>query len=460
MNDAEEVAVIGSGPSGLAAAFRLQQAGYRVKIFEANHSVGGKMKTVHRDGYLIEEGPSIMSTAYRAILGVVEDAGLSGELVPGGSVFGFPRDGRLHYLDTNRLIRSAARFELLSNRSKLALGKLLADCLRHRKFLDSGDLPALAALDHESAADYARRRLNDEVLQYLVSPALRALAGNPPELLSSLDLLYCFRSFLAGAKFVAFRDGMGSYAEALGRRFAVVLDARVRSVEESGAEVHLTWRDDAGVEHVDRFAGCVLAVSAHQAAGVHAGLDSWRAEFLRRVRYTSIVNLSIGLSQEPRTLPAAFVLIPAAVSRELIVIACEHRKAPGRAPAGKGLVGIYPSAEWSRELYDEDDDSCIKRLLDAADQIVPGLSDDVELTHLTRWDTVVLQSRPGYWRELAEFNRIRTSRDRRIQLAGDYFCTSTLDSATAAGERAARNLRTALISARRQESAIGRPTVT
>ncbi len=446
MSTFEEVAVVGSGPSGLAAAYRLQQAGYRVKIFEANDYLGGKMKTVHRDGYLIEEGPSIMSTAYRAILGVVEDAGLAGEIVPGGSVFGFPRDGRLHYLDTDHLLRSAARFQLLSHRSKLALGKLLADCLRHRKTLESGDLPALAALDHESAADYARRRLNDEVLQYLVSPALRALAGNPPEVLSCLDLLYCFKSFLAGAKFVAFRDGMGSYTEALGRLFDVALAARVRSVEETSDEVHLTWRDHVGVEHADRFAGCVLAVSAHQAAAMHAGLDPGRAAFLRRVRYTSIVNLSIGLSREPRWLPAAFVLIPAVVSRELIVIASEHRKAPGRAPAGKGLVGIYPSAEWSRELYNEDDDSCVKQLLDAADQVVPGVGNDVELTHLTRWETVVLQSHPGYWRELAEFNRIRTGSDRRIQLAGDYFCTSTLDSATAAGEHAARNLRVALLS--------------
>ena len=36
-----EIAVVGAGPAGIAAAFRLQQAGYRVRVFEAESRVGG-----------------------------------------------------------------------------------------------------------------------------------------------------------------------------------------------------------------------------------------------------------------------------------------------------------------------------------------------------------------------------------------------------------------------------------
>jgi hypothetical protein len=43
------------------------------------------------------------------------------------------------------------------------------------------------------------------------------------------------------------------------------------------------------------------------------------------------------------------------------------------------------------------------------------------------------------------FHEIRRSRDRRVQLAGDYFATSNLDAASTAGERAARDLLGALV---------------
>jgi len=43
--DAKRVAVVGSGPAGLTAAFHLAKAGYRVKVFEAQSSPGGMLRT-------------------------------------------------------------------------------------------------------------------------------------------------------------------------------------------------------------------------------------------------------------------------------------------------------------------------------------------------------------------------------------------------------------------------------
>jgi hypothetical protein len=44
---------------------------------------------------------------------------------------------------------------------------------------------------------------------------------------------------------------------------------------------------------------------------------------------------------------------------------------------------------------------------------------------------------------MQEFRRRSDTSDRMIQLAGDYFCTSSLNVASASGERAARSLLTA-----------------
>ncbi|HEY1967072.1 MAG TPA: FAD-dependent oxidoreductase [Pseudonocardia sp.] len=51
------IAVVGSGAAGLAAAFRLREAGHHVRLIERNDRLGGKMLTTRREGFTLEEGP-------------------------------------------------------------------------------------------------------------------------------------------------------------------------------------------------------------------------------------------------------------------------------------------------------------------------------------------------------------------------------------------------------------------
>jgi oxygen-dependent protoporphyrinogen oxidase len=171
---------------------------------------------------------------------------------------------------------------------------------------------------------------------------------------------------------------------------------------------------------------------------------------MERARYTKMVNASVALTRPP-TERSMYLQVPRSVHPGLIGIEFEHNKAPGRAPAGKGLVALFSGASWADELIDEDDDLVAKRLLDAADQVVPGLSTGVEFATVFRWDPMVLVSRPGYWRELQQFHQLRRADDRLVQLAGDWFCCSNLNSAAAAGQRAARDL-TAVLGGRAERT--------
>lgn len=51
-------AVIGSGFSGLATACTLAQKGFRVKVFEKNHGLGGRARKFETDGFVFDMGPS------------------------------------------------------------------------------------------------------------------------------------------------------------------------------------------------------------------------------------------------------------------------------------------------------------------------------------------------------------------------------------------------------------------
>ncbi len=54
-------AIIGAGVSGLGAAIRMRNKGYKVTVFEANSFPGGKCSTESKDGYRFDMGPSVFT---------------------------------------------------------------------------------------------------------------------------------------------------------------------------------------------------------------------------------------------------------------------------------------------------------------------------------------------------------------------------------------------------------------
>ncbi len=74
------VVVIGGGISGLACAFRLQQRGIPVILFEKSDRVGGVISAEQKDGFLFEFGPQgVLLTA--AVAELVEAAGMTGDMI-------------------------------------------------------------------------------------------------------------------------------------------------------------------------------------------------------------------------------------------------------------------------------------------------------------------------------------------------------------------------------------------
>jgi protoporphyrinogen oxidase len=90
----KKVIVVGAGMAGLAAAYRLRNAGVDVTVLESSDHVGGRLGTDSRDGYMIERGAQLITSTYRNALELVKELGLESELKPTSPWMAIVKDGR------------------------------------------------------------------------------------------------------------------------------------------------------------------------------------------------------------------------------------------------------------------------------------------------------------------------------------------------------------------------------
>ncbi len=434
-----ELIVAGGGPAGLAAAFRLQEAGHRVRVLEASERAGSKLSSGERDGFLLDRGAFFIPTTHRNFLRLAEDAGIADELVPGGFGFGIARSGEIHQLDGNRLARDFLRSGVISTRAKLGAAKLGVEAVRARR-ATVDRIEEAGRYDTESLASWAERSLNPELAGYVIDPAIRAIYATEGDAVSRVELLGMLALF-GGAKLVAFREGMAVYADRLAQQLDVVTGASVLEVRPvtDGAEV--TWRDSAASERSETVDGVIVALPAQLASGVLPELDPWRREYLERVRRGRLVITTLALSAAPAGIDATYTMIPRAEHPFLTGIVCDHNKAPGRTPAGKGLLTLALSEPWCEEHTDDDDESLIDTSIEAVERFMPGTASNVEFAEVSRWRQQYCPV--GHYAGLREF-RARSAGDGTVRLAGEYLSAPHLSAATAAGERAAAELGKAL----------------
>src|SRR3954447_692078 len=85
------VVVIGAGPAGLTAAYKLGQQGQPCTVFEADDTVGGISRTVERDGWRFDIG------GHRFFTKVAEVEDFWHEILPEGDFLMRPRMSRIYY---------------------------------------------------------------------------------------------------------------------------------------------------------------------------------------------------------------------------------------------------------------------------------------------------------------------------------------------------------------------------
>jgi oxygen-dependent protoporphyrinogen oxidase len=300
-----KILVVGAGIAGLSAAFRLQQAGYDVSVLESTSHVGGRMWTDEVDGFRIDTGAAMLPDSYHQMRRLIRDAGLTQDVVPSGDVYGFLRGGRIHRFGKHVPL-DLLTTKLLSARSKLRLLRLAADTRRLGDRIDFRDLTRAPEAD-ESCIAYTDRRLNEELFDYLIEPLSTNYYFAPPEELSMTHVYLAAGSAL-GTGYFNSPQGVAFLPRGLARQLDVRHHTRVLSVEEKEDSVTVTCADRRG-EHRETVAACVIAVPGPSVAGIWPGLPAQMRTYLSRLRYSTCLHVSFGLSARPRE-PSMWIFVP------------------------------------------------------------------------------------------------------------------------------------------------------
>lgn len=431
-----KVIVVGAGAAGISSAFWLRRAGFAVTVLEAGEQLGGRAATVARDGYRFDVGAGALPSTYAATLRLIDALGVRDEVQLRGAVIGALRDGQVHRIARrNPLSFLSARH--IPAKDKASLWRLGFDLARVFRSLNYTDLGSAARFDTETLHDYFTAHYPDSVRDNLLEPITRALLLTEPEQNSVVDVFAACRSLLLAGHVLAHPEGVGFFLDRAAAHLDIRFGAQVDEVTDTDDGVTVRWHDADGTHHETADAA-VLALPAQPTLAAHPGLAPEQRKYLENLEYSTCVVVSLGVGRAPAE-TSSMVLIPRDVHPDLAVVGLGHNLAPGRAPAGAGVLTAFWMSEWSKRHLDDPDERIVALTRDTINELLPGWARDVRASVVSRWDPGLVASRVGTYAGLVDFHA-HTDPAARIQLAGDYHAQTSVNASVAAGERAAKAL--------------------
>ena len=433
-----DVAVVGGGIAGLAAAYELQQRGLSVRLFEASTRPGGVIRTERFDGWVIDGGPDALLIQKPAAIGLCRELGLGDRLIstllPRTAYI--LRDGRLRPLVEGSFLGFPIGLAALSRSSLFTWGGKLR--MAGEIFVPRGPSASLRAshADDESIAMFVRRRFGDEAVDYLAEPLLAGIHAGDAERLSmralfprlleaerqSGSVLRSLRALRVAPSprgaFVSLPGGIGELVDALSNALhagTVVTGARVTDVGRTA--LYSVRCDAASVEA----RAVILAVPAYGAAALLRAFDTTLAGLCDGIPYASTATVAFGYRREQirHRLEGSGFVVPRVEPCPLLAATWVTSKWPGRAPAGHALIRGFLGGGRDPHRLERTDEELIDIARDALTETL-DIDGDPIVTRLFRFHRQSPQYEVGHLQRVGAIEQ-RASSVPGLFLAGSGF---------------------------------------
>jgi phytoene dehydrogenase-like protein len=188
------VIIVGAGLAGLACARRLQDAGTPFLILEADHRIGGRLKTDRLDGFILNYGFQVLQTAYPEANRILDYGRLALKQFAPGAIIRI--DGRFHRIADPRrhprdlLSTLTAPIGTLGDRLRMARLALNVRRGSSDGIFEKPDMPTIEFLRSNG---FSKRIINR-----FFKPFFAGVCLDPDIKASSRVFKYIFRIFAEG----------------------------------------------------------------------------------------------------------------------------------------------------------------------------------------------------------------------------------------------------------------------
>ncbi len=481
------IAVVGGGMAGLGAArvleaARAQDPSVDWQLYEQDPRFGGKVRTVRRDGFVVEGGPDSAIIEKPWPITAAREVGIGDRFLDCNEdirkSFVFTR-GRLHELPEGIILMVPTRMVpfalsgLISWPGKVRMGMDLL--LPRGGAATPGPGGAAGSALDESLGDFVRRRLGREALARIAEPIVAGIHAGDPENMSVratfpmfLDMELEHRSLIvamlkrrkARQKAAAARGGAGapgsgaagafgqsapsrsgpkSYFYSFRTGLQDLSDAVVASLPadrlHAGTGVQTMAVSHAGGANTGSGAyelqlstgervvadAVVLATPAWASGDLLRPVAPLAANDLSSIEYVSTATASVAFrrDQVKHDLKGFGFVVPRAEDRPVMATTWSSSKFDGRSPDGHVLLRSFLGRA-GREAAAQLDDDEMGKVVRAELREIMGISAEPEFIEIFRWPRGMPQYRVGHV-DLVAHIEAAVARVPGVELAGGAY---------------------------------------
>lgn len=370
-----DVLIIGGGISSLANAWWLAREGLSVEVWEAEHRVGGKIKSSQKDGYLTERAAAMVMNFRPEVVDLVRETGLEDM-----------KTSRMPFVEARRYLLHRGELKALPMRLGAMLASPIWSTRCKLRLLFEPFILSRSSTD-ESVSDFVCRRFGREVLEKAMEPFVSGTLAADPDQTSAeaalprlIALEQCYGSIAAGILInrilrrrtacltdtFSFRGGISTLVDSLASSPGITTHTghRVEGLVQQDNGWSVSAKTASGHRSVNAH-HVIVSTPASAAAKLVKPLDKNMAELLGGISYAAVTVVHAGMDRGNvgHPLDGTGFLTPRCEGHALSGNLWMSSLFPDRAPQGKVLLTSYLGGARAPQVKDWDEDRIVNEMM-------------------------------------------------------------------------------------------------